>query len=286
MIAVGIDIGATNVKIVNVDYAGNVLADANFPTTDRWADEIKATVEGERGAVGVAAPGIASPDGKTISWMFGRMAGLVDFDWAAHLGRPRVPVLNDAQAALLGECWIGAARGAQNAVMLTLGSGVGGAILCDGRLLRGHIGRAGHLGHMTVDSAGAPDAVNTPGSLEDAIGEYTLQHRSNGRFTTTKDLLAAVRANDADARQVWLSSIRALGAAIASIINAVDPEVVILGGGVAQAGATLFELLAKVLDEFEWRPNGHRVPIVPAQLGDRAGALGAAGQAVNEESST
>src|SRR5215204_3694916 len=142
MTVVGIDVGATNTKIVHVDVAGNVLADVSFATMNDWPADVKRAVEPFTGAnaVGVAAPGIAAPDGQTMWWMFGKMAGLVNFDWRRHLNRGSVPVLNDAQAALLGEAWLGAARGTRHAIMLTLGTGVGGAIMCDGRLLRGYLG--------------------------------------------------------------------------------------------------------------------------------------------------
>src|SRR5690606_23919840 len=118
--------------------------------------------------------------------------------------------------------------------LLTLGTGVGGAILSEGRLLRGHLGRAGHFGHVTVDSAGLPDIVGTPGSLEDAIGNHSLSARSGGRYTSTADLVADVARGDAEATAVWSRSIRDLAAGITSLINVVDPETVLLGGGIAQ----------------------------------------------------
>jgi glucokinase len=211
--------------------------------------------------------------------MQGRMAALAGFDWSEFLGRP-VPVLNDAHAALMGEAWLGAAAGETNVCMLTLGTGVGGAIMCDGQLLRGRLGRAGHLGHVSLDPDGEHDIVNTPGSLEDAIGECTLAARGQGKFRSTRDLVAACEAGDAQAAAVWLTSLRALAAAMTSIINAVDPAVFILGGGIAQAGPALFNPLQTMLNEIEWRPTGTAVRIVAAQLGPRAGALGAAWHAM------
>lgn len=288
--AIGIDLGATRVKTVVVNSSGNVLADVRFATGDAegaWRERIKryvASVEAERGEaewIGIAAPGLAARDGRTIAWMQGRLADVQDFDWTAHLGRRRmVPVLNDAHAALLGELWRGAAAGAQNAVLLTLGTGVGGAVVCDGRLLRGHLGRAGHLGHLSLDPDGPRDIVNTPGSLEDAIGDHTVAARTGGRFASTSALVAAHRAGDADASRVWLRSVKALAAAVASIINAVDPEVLLIGGGIAQAGPALFDPVSRFLDDYEWRPTSARVRIVPAALGDHAGALGAARHAM------
>jgi glucokinase len=185
-------------------------------------------------------------------------------------------VLNDAHAALLGEVWQGAAKGYRNVILLTLGTGVGGAVLVEGRLFKGHIGRAGHLGHVSVNADGLPDIVNTPGSLEQMIGNYNLAERSQGRFTSTRKLVEAHLAGDAEATSIWLRSIRYLAAALASFINSFDPEIVIIGGGIAQAGSALFDPLGRELDRFEWRPMGHHVPVIAAALGEKAGAIGAA----------
>jgi glucokinase len=285
--AIGIDLGGTNVKAVAVTPAGHILRHDSFGTCDdpamRWASAIKLHIEqleselGRAAAVGIASPGLAARDEKSIAWMQGRLAAVQGFSWTDYLKREStVPVLNDAHAALLGEVWCGAAAGKRDVVVLTLGTGVGGAILCDGQLLKGHLGRAGHLGHMSLDPSGGRDIVNTPGSLEDAIGECTLQRRSGGRFSSTRQLVEAFVKGDSHAQQVWLASVKALAAGIASIINMVDPELVILGGGIAKAGDSLSAPLKTYLDEFEWRPTGSAVQIVPAKLAQTAGALGAA----------
>ena len=287
--AIGVDVGVTHVKAVAVTRGGVELHRATTDTDAARSDwpgrvrdflrTIEATL-GPAGAVGLAAPGIAAPHGRFISCMRGRLEEVQGLDWTAFLDRP-VPVLNDAQAALLGEVWLGAAKGHENVALLTLGTGVGGALLVDGRLLRGALGRAGHLGHISLDPDGKPDVGNTPGSLEDAIGNCTIAARTGGRFTTTHDLIAAhERGDDAAATEVWLRSVKALAAGVASIINVADPEVFIIGGGIARCGDTLFRPLGDMLDHFEWRPNGARVKIVPAALGEYAGAIGAAWNAV------
>jgi glucokinase len=206
-----------------------------------------------------------------------RLQGLEGLDWTQFLGGGRpVPVLNDAHAALLGECWIGAAQGFHNVVMLTIGTGVGGAAMVDGKLLRGHLGRAGHLGHICLDPQGRPDITGTPGSLENAIGNCTIRRRTHGRFQSTHDLVAAYRDGNSEATAIWLKSVRELACAIISFINILDPEAVIIGGGIARSGDGLFEPLQRYVDEIEWRPHGHGVKILPAQLGEFAGAYGAA----------
>jgi glucokinase len=290
---VGIDLGGTQVKFAAVDREGHVIAEHVVPTADdgtaSWRDQVSTGLDtlrtrlwAEPEGIGLAAPGLPSPDGHSIHSMPGRLKGLEGFEWREHLRcRHDVPVLNDAQAALLGEVWLGAARGARNALMLTLGTGVGGAAVVDGRLLRGHLGRAGHLGHVSLDPDGARDIVNTPGSLEDAIGDHTVQARSGGRFSSTRDLVSAAHAGDAQAREVWERSIHVLAAAVAGLINVLDPEYVILGGGISAAGRALTAPLAAHLDAFEWRPGGARVRLVPAALANRAGALGAARAAMD-----
>jgi glucokinase len=263
---------------------------------------------GPAAAIGVACPGLVRRDARAVHWMKGRLHALEGLDWTTALDRratvlastpaspsvsmperaaatapvtapmlSRVPVINDGHAALKAEMWLGAGRGCLDLVMLTLGTGVGGAVLVDGRVLIGSTGRGGHLGHMTVNATGDKDIVNTPGSLEDAIGNCTVARRTGGRFTSTDALIAAHLQGDRDATEAWHASIVALAAALASIVNAVDPSRIILGGGItARAGDALFGPLRACMHDVEWRPDGTPVDIVAAQLGDEAGAIGAA----------
>lgn len=287
MYALGIDLGGTTLKAVRVGPDGNTFGTERFPTHDGAVPtfltsipEFVRRMEAEHGparAIGISAPGLAARDSRSIAWMQGRMSAVMGLDWTRHLGRSEpVYVLNDAQAALVGERWLGSAKGRRDVVMLTLGTGVGGAVISGGRLLTGHLGRAGHLGHISLDPDGPLDIVNTPGSLEDAMGNHTVAARSGGRFTTTRDLLAAMGKGDAEAARVWDRSVRALAAGVAGLINAFDPEIVVIGGGVAEAKEALFGPLRGYLDRFEWRPTGAGVPVVHAELGELAGAYGAA----------
>jgi len=291
--ATGVDLGGTNIKIVAVSEEGQMLERSTCETqTDSpgfWVEtirqkikEIEKTRAESARWIGLAAPGLAARDNLSIASMPGKLRGLEGLDWTDSLQTSHpVPVLNDAHAALLGEAWIGAAVGYRNVVLLTLGTGVGGALLAEGRLSKGHIGRAGHLGHISLNPDGPPDIVGTPGSLEQAIGNSTLTERSAGRFTSTRQLVEAYVNGDEKATDVWLRSVYNLAAGITSIINAVDPEVIIIGGGIAQAGSALFDPLERFLEKMEWRPQGHRVHIIPAALGDFAGTLGAAYYAMN-----
>jgi predicted NBD/HSP70 family sugar kinase/uncharacterized phosphosugar-binding protein len=287
--AIGIDLGGTNVKLAAVTEGGEVLDRATFETRDEadggWAARIREAVramEGRRAErarwIGVASPGLPTPDGQSVAALEGRLGGLVGLVWSELLEtRATVRVLNDAQAALVGEAWKGAAVGCRDAVLVTLGTGVGGAILSEGRLLRGHIGRAGHLGHISLDPDGPPPpTTNVPGALETMIGNALVGARTGGRFRDTAELVEAHLRGDAEATEAWLRSVHRLACGISSVVNVVDPEVVIIGGGIAAAGPALFEPLRRFLDVVEWRPLGKGVRLVPAALGEAAGALGAA----------
>lgn len=284
----GIDLGGSSVKAAVLDQNGNILARRTLdfqPAQERnWAEtvgrlvrEIREELAGSTLHVALSAPGLASSNGRSIAYMPGRLEGLEGLDWTDYLEAPHeVPVLNDAHAALLGERWIGAAMGLRNVVMLTLGTGVGGAAIVDGQLLRGQIGRAGHLGHICLDPDGPPGITRIPGSLEYMIGNYSVHERSAGLFNSTHDLVVAHLEGNHHATQVWLRSIKALACGIASLVNVLDPEAVIIGGGIASAKEALFSPVREYLDEIEWRPGGHQVRLVPAKLGEFAGAIGAA----------
>ena len=283
----GIDIGGSHIKALAFGWDGMQLAEEVVPTSDdstqQWLKRAQDLVSGIGTRcpgplrVGVAAPGLVSPDQRSIAFMPGRLSGLERLDWQQALRlETSVQVFNDAHAALLGEAWVGAAKGLRNVLMLTLGTGVGGAAMVDGNILRGHIGRAGHLGHVSLNPDGALDIVNTPGSLEDAIGECSLAHRSGGKFSNTRELVTHYRQGDREAAEVWLRSISALAAALAGFINVMDPGLIVIGGGIADADDALFGPLQSGLDKFEWRPGGARVKVVKAALGRNAGAVGAA----------
>jgi glucokinase len=290
--AIGIDLGGTRIKGTAVDADGNILHRLYTPTYDGndavWKHAVADTVNdllgkinGNNSVIGISAPGLPSDDNTTIAHMPGRMQGLENFSWSEFLQKPTY-VLNDAVAALIAETTSGAAKNKQHVVMLTLGTGVGGAILIDGKPYQGAFNKAGHFGHMVIDENGDRDVTGIPGSLEDCIGNCTIEKRSNGRFFSTHDMLTSYSNGDAFARDIWLRSVRQLAIGIASITNILSPQVIVLGGGIAEAGSLLFEPLNKYLAEFEWRAGGYKVEIVKAVYGDLAGTIGAASFAMNK----
>jgi len=283
---IGIDLGGTRIKAVALDNNGNVLHRLYASTNDNndatWRQSVKTSVEELQSKlmlsefiVGISAPGIPDEKNSCIAHMPGRMQGLENFDWSSFLHH-KTYVINDAIAALMAEAKLGVARDKKNAVLLTLGTGVGGAILIDGKPYQGNFQKAGHIGHIVIDHEDEPDVTGMPGALESAVGNVTIEKRSLGKFKDTHTLLEAYRSGDHFAKWVWLTSVRKLSIGIASVINILSPECVILGGGITEAGKDLFEPLENFLSIYEWRPGGNRTTIMKAQFGDMAGAIGAA----------
>jgi glucokinase len=290
--AIGIDLGGTRIKGTAVNAEGTMLHKLYTPTDDGngavWKNAVAETVNellkkinGSNSVIGISAPGLPSDDNTTIAYMPGRMQGLENFSWHQFLKRPTY-VLNDAVAALIGEATSGAAKNKKHVVMLTLGTGVGGAILINGKPYQGAFNKAGHIGHMVIDHSGDRDVAGMPGSLEECIGNCTIEKRSKGKFASTQDMLTAYNNGDAFAKEVWLRSIRHLAIGIASLTNILSPEMIVIGGGIAEANDLLFEPLNEYMQEFEWRAGGNKVGIVKAVHGDLAGTIGAASFAMNK----
>ncbi len=291
-IIIGIDLGGTRIKAVAIDGQGNILHQHNQPTNDGndviWknailevVNELVSKLKCSPAVIGISAPGLPNANNSAIAFMPGRLKGLENFEWTEFL-KIKTFVLNDAIAAMMAEARFGAAKGCKNVVMLTLGTGVGGAILIDGKPYQGAFQKAGHIGHMVIDSEGDPDCVGMPGSLEDAIGNCTIEKRTSGKFKSTRELLEAYRNGDSFAAEIWLTSVKKLAIGLAALTNILSPETIVLGGGISEAGNDLFEPLEKYLSIYEWRAGGNQVQVKKAQLGELAGAVGAASFAREE----
>ncbi len=262
---IGIDLGGTRIKAVALNRDGNILHQLYTPTNDGddtiWkqavitaVNELRSKLQSSDFVVGISAPGVPNEKNSCIAYMPGRLQGLENFDWSSFLNH-KTFVINDAIAALMAEAKLGVAKDKKNAVLLTLGTGVGGAILIDGKPYQGNFQKAGHIGHIVIGHEDSCDVTGMPGSLEDAIGNVTIQKRSLGRFHDTHELLKAYRKGDHFAKWVWLTSVRKLAIGIASVINILSPECVILGGGITEAANDLFEPLENFLSVYEWRPG-------------------------------
>ncbi len=307
MIALGIDIGGTRIKAGLVDRTGNVLGSYSMPTPgdlagmrrelpsllQRLGDQL-ARVEG----VGICCRGIIHPETTEVERLPGAAHFLEGFRLSSLLGdglpaRVSVRGDNDARAALAGEVAFGAARGYSNALMLTLGTGVGGAVLAQGQILRGARGVAGHFGHLTMDPDGPLCLCGNRGCLETYFSARAMEadilaglHRGvasslqtreqNSEPVCCEEIFRAAAAGDMLAILVRDRAIHYLGAAVAGLLHAFDPEVVIIGGQIVQAGAAILEPLKK---ELGWRTHcllGEEVPVVTAAVSDQSGVAGAA----------
>ena len=212
-----------------------------------------------------------------------------------------VPVFadNDARVALAGEMVWGAARGRENALMLTLGNGVGGAALVNGRILRGHSGVAGNIGHLTVDPHGSVCSCGNQGCLETVFSARAIEaeasaavhrgcdsvltrlFREQPQLASCRTVFQAASEGDTVAMAIVSSAIYQLGAALAGLLHIFDPEIVILGGHVADAGADLLVPLQEEVCSRSRGLLGRDVPIVEQEVADKSGIIGAAGLAVS-----
>jgi glucokinase len=290
--SIGIDLGGTRIKGVAIDATGKVLHQSYTATNDgegevwkaaiaKTVNDLKQKLNIDKIAVGISAPGLPNKENTAIGFMPGRLEGLENFIWSNYLQCPAY-VLNDGVAALVAEAKAGAAKECTNAVMVTLGTGVGGALLIDKKPFQGSFNKAGHIGHMVIDSNDDCDVTGMPGSLEECIGNCSIEKRTKGKFTSTHELLRAVNNGDEFAKTIWHTSVKKLAIGLASVSNIISPDTIVVGGGIAEANDDLFIPLNKWFDEFEWQPGGIRPQIVKAVHSDLAGAIGAAWYAASK----
>jgi glucokinase len=309
--AVGVDLGGTKMLVGVVDSGYEVRHRSEELLSDRGGDALldqiaRAAVSAREARPDAATAGLGIPC--TIDRARGVAINAVNLDLSdvpvrdemrERLGIP-VFVDNDANVAMLAEHRLGAARGAQNAVMLTIGTGIGGGLLLNGQIYRGASGAGAELGHMVVDLDGPPCQGTCPnrGCLE-AIASGTALARE-GRVAAERDPDSALGGALADGQQIdgrlvtdsalagdetavgVLGEIgRRLGAGLAGLANVFEPEMIVIGGGVMAAGDLLLQPARKEL-RARALPPMDRTPVVPAELGPEAGMIGAATMAMME----
>lgn len=297
-----LDIGGTKIAGALVDSAGTVVVRAQRPTPAREpAPALMAAVDEVLGelaedprwdavsALGIASAGPVDTSAGTVSpvnipgW---RRFPLVD-RVAAHprLARCARPVLaGDAVAMTAAEHWRGAARGVANALCMVVSTGVGGGLVLGGSVHFGRTGNAGHIGHISVDLDGAVCPCGAPGCVEGlASGTAILAHARQagwapppGTAADAAAVAASARAGDPRALAAYERAAQALAAAIAATAALVELDLVVIGGGVAQAGEVLFAPLRRRLAEYAVLDFTRGLPVVPAGLALDAGLVGAA----------
>jgi glucokinase len=312
---IGVDLGGTKMAVGVLDRERRILYRSTAPSEGLHQDEVIATLERElRSAVAarpaVTAIGLGIPC--TIDRARGVAVNAVNLDLAdfpvrdvigERLGLPTF-VDNDGNAAALAEHRFGAARGARDVVLLTLGTGIGGGLILDGLPYRGSSGAAGELGHIVIDKDGPRCQGNCPnrGCVEALASGHALAREGAAAAAREPDsavgrLLAAgveidgkavtdaALAGDRVAVAVVATIGRNLGVALASLVNIFDPDVIVIGGGVSVAGDLLLDPAREELRARALRPMND-TPVRGAELGPDAGMIGAAAMAELELASS
>lgn len=307
-IYIGVDLGGTTIKVGICDAGGNLKHTYEGPTKaeegaeagmERIAQYVRAIVE-------------ESPyEWEQVAGVGAGMAGFLDIpngfikfsnnlDWhnvpakqilEEKLGVP-VKINNDANVAALGEAWGGAGRGIANCVCYTLGTGVGGGIIINGKIYEGFGGMAGELGHMAIvpdleailcncGQKGCLETVSSATGIvrmaKDAVERGDRTPLALVDPITAKDVFDAAKAGDEVALRIINRAAYYLGRSMASIAVVVNPQRFIIGGGVSKAGEVLFEPIRQIFQKYTPEHAQTGVDIVPATLGNDAGVVGAAG---------
>ncbi len=305
-VVIGVDLGGTNLRTAILSPDGNILDRHKEATyaADGWEKVVARLIENIKrqrksaiqqgfdvAAVGVGAPGVIQADKGIVvkSPNFPDWNNLPLKDQLEKaLGTP-VFLENDANAAALGEQWRGAGRGIRSMILLTLGTGVGGGIILDNKIWHGADGMAGEIGHMTLIPDGRPCTCGNTGCLEmyssargivqsfrEALGKTSGGGPDQLKKISSEQVYEAAGAGNEIAVRVMKDMGRMLGIGIASLINIFNPERIVIGGGVKDAwplfiGATREEIMKRA-----FAVPAKRTEIVPSELGDDAGMVGAA----------
>lgn len=308
--AIGIDVGGTKINAFRVARDGSILDRSQAPTPAHDQESTLATmVDLARGllgddvlAVGVGAAGLVDVSDGVLR--FAPNLAWRDLPIAARMREAlELPcqVDNDANVAAYGEFRFGAGRGYRHMLLVTVGTGIGGGIVSDGRLFRGAHGFASEIGHIIVEPEGPQCGCGNRGCWEQvasgtAIGRLGREVARDQGGSTLRELAGddpdkvtgrvvtqAAQQGDGASRRVLAEVGRRLGQGIAGLVNVLDPQVVVVGGGAIGAGDLLLDPARTAFAEAVEGP-GHRprVPLVAAQLGNDAGAVGAAALALEE----
>jgi len=306
--AIGIDLGGTKMLLGVLDGESKTVWESRERSAGEGEDDLVellvreiAEARAERGgveAVGMGIPATIDHDkGVAISAVNLPLEDVPIRDLVGERTGLPVFVDNDATVAALAEHLYGAARGAENAVMLTIGTGIGGGLILGGEIYRGSTGAGAELGHTVIDLDGPPCQGNCPGrgcvetlASGTAIGREGRQAaerapdsalgklQAEGRTIDGKAVTEAALAGDATARGVFDLVGSRLGVALTSFANIFEPEVFVIGGGVIAAGDLLLDPARREL-EARALPPMKRIPVIPAELGSDAGMIGAAAMA-------
>ena len=296
-VCVGVDIGGTSVKLGIFTLNGDLLKKWEIPTEpkndpkaliEKIGKSIKETLKEARltltdcVGVGMGVPGPVMPNGF--------IEVVVNIGWREVFPARILSLGNDANVAALGEAWMGGAKHQQDSIMVTLGTGVGGGIIIDGKIVPGKHGLGGEIGHMHVRESetekcncggkGCLEQISSATGIVREAKRLLATKKVASRLAllediTAKDVLDAAKAGDAIALEVVDTVSKYLGIALSHLAMTVDPEVFVIGGGVSKAGDFLID---KIREKFEYYTpiTKNKADIVLAKLGNDAGIYGAA----------
>lgn len=281
----GIDLGGTAIKLGRFTVDGVCLEVLSVPTPQPATPEavLAALVDAiaqvdphhQSGAIGLGTPGPADATGR-VARVAINLAGWQDVplaDWLeSKTGRSTI-LANDANCAGLGEAWLGAGRRFRNLILLTLGTGVGGAIVLDGKLFVGQHGAAGELGLITLNPDGPECNSGNRGSLEQYASVQAIRRRTG---LEPEILGERAIAGDPRALEFWQHYGRDLGAGLASLIYVLTPEAIVIGGGISASAEFFLPTVQATIEQRVLPSSRFGLQLLPAELGNRAGMVGAA----------
>lgn len=292
---VGVDVGGTNIKLGLVQSRGKVIARTSFPTKSFTSSKTQLiTVLAERINAILDEKGLAKKD---VAGVGIGLPGLIDYEKGNVRFLPNIPgwrnvplksilqkklglpvfIDNDVKIITLAEWKFGAGRGAKDMICLTLGTGVGSGLILNGRLYRGPDNAAGELGHMPLNETGPACNCGGSGCLETYIGNQRLLARARvlmGRPITLEEMSALARRADPKALAFWKEVASHLGNALVGVVNLLNPQLIVVGGGVANNHRFLFKTAQEVVNRRAMPTQSAAVKIVHASLGDDAGIIG------------
>ncbi|MCG7317917.1 ROK family glucokinase [Brevibacillus laterosporus] len=305
---VGVDIGGTTIKIALLNPNGKIITKTQIPTPvpegeDAIIQQMTSTIDqlmAEQGftkedayGIGIGVPGPVDTDTGFVyeAVNLGLKDTALKAKTEALTGLPTY-VENDANAAALGEMWCGAGQGTDNLVAITLGTGIGGGIIIDGKIVHGVKGVGGEIGHVTVNPDGPLCNCGKKGCMErygsataiilgiekaakEGLSTYLAKQLAEKGSLTAKDAFDAAAEGDIAAQEVIDQAAFYTGFGLSHIANLLNPAKIVIGGGVSAAGDVLFTLIRKSFDSYTWKIAADSCEILPATLGNDAGVIGA-----------
>ena len=316
-VALGIDLGGTKILTAVANAEGKMLSRDHSITPAKEGPEavVKSILESvgraldqskiavsDLAAVGLGAPGLSNPETGILytsphlpGWRDVPLRGIIE----KELGK-RVFLLNDANAAAVGELYFGAGRGARNFIYITVSTGIGGGIIIDGKIYTGSTGTAGELGHMVVDDEGPPCNCGNKGCWEALASGTALAREARHRIkagaatsileyvdgdvekVSAEAIHEAAQAGDNLAAELIARSAYYLGVGLANLINIFNPEVIVIGGGLSNIGDMLLKPAFEEAGRRAFKQAYQSVRFARAELGRNSGVLGAAAFALEK----